>query len=71
MPSPAMTHNINFRDIWATHDSFHVREDPVVRARCGVERTLRIERVLVHSTASTDFAALSHRLLRATVTPRA
>jgi hypothetical protein len=44
-----------------------VREDPVVRARCGVERTLRIERVLVHSTASTDFVALSHRLLRATL----
>lgn len=55
------------RDIWATHDSFHVREDPVVRARCGVERTLRIERVLVHSAAATDSAALSHRLLSATL----
>lgn len=57
----------HFRDIWAAHDSFHVRDDSVVRARCGVEQTLRIERVLVHSTASADSAALSHRLLRATL----
>jgi hypothetical protein len=39
----------------------------VVRARCGVEQTLRVERVLVHSSASADSAALSHQLLRATL----
>lgn len=57
----------HLRDIWTAHDSFHVREDSVVRARCGVEQTLRVERVLVHSSASADSAALSHRLLRATL----
>jgi hypothetical protein len=39
----------------------------VVRARCGVEQTLRVERVLVHSSASADSAALNHQLLRATL----
>jgi hypothetical protein len=39
----------------------------VVRARCGVEQTLRVERVLIHSSASADSAALSHQLLRATL----
>ncbi|KAH9977300.1 sterol-sensing domain of SREBP cleavage-activation-domain-containing protein [Lactifluus volemus] len=57
----------HLRDIWAAHDSFHVREDSVVRARCGVEQTLRVERVLVHSSASADSAALNHQLLRATL----
>ncbi|KAH9999064.1 sterol-sensing domain of SREBP cleavage-activation-domain-containing protein [Russula vinacea] len=57
----------HLRDIWAAHDSFHVREDSVVRARCGVEQTLRVERVLVHSSATGDSTALSHRLLRATL----
>ncbi|KAI0253833.1 sterol-sensing domain of SREBP cleavage-activation-domain-containing protein [Lactifluus subvellereus] len=57
----------HLRNIWAAHDSFHVREDSLVRARCGVEQTLRVERVLVHSSASADSAALSHQLLRATL----
>ncbi|KAI0303498.1 sterol-sensing domain of SREBP cleavage-activation-domain-containing protein [Multifurca ochricompacta] len=57
----------HLRDIWAAHDNLHVREDPVVRARCGVEHTLRVERVLVHSSASAESKALSHQLLRATL----
>lgn len=57
----------HLRDIWAAHDSLHVREDSVVRARCGVEQTLRVERVLVHSSASTDSSPLTHQLLRATL----
>lgn len=57
----------HLRDIWAVHDSFHIREDSFVRARCGVEQTLRVERVLVHSSASVDSSALSHQLLRATL----
>ncbi|KAF8267825.1 sterol-sensing domain of SREBP cleavage-activation-domain-containing protein [Lactarius quietus] len=51
------------RDVWAAHDSLHVREDSVVRARCGVEQTLRVERVLIHSSASTDSSPLTRQLL--------
>jgi hypothetical protein len=54
-------------DIWAAHDSLHVREDSVVRARCGVEQTLRVERVLIHSSASTDSSPLTRQLLHATL----
>jgi hypothetical protein len=57
----------HFRHIWEAHDSFHVRDNSVVRARCGVEQTLRVERVLVRNSASADSAALSHRLLRETL----
>ncbi|KAI0259926.1 sterol-sensing domain of SREBP cleavage-activation-domain-containing protein [Gloeopeniophorella convolvens] len=57
----------HLRDLWAVHDTLHVREDSVVRARCGVEQTLRVERVLVHSSASADSAALTPELLRATL----
>ncbi|KAI9446803.1 sterol-sensing domain of SREBP cleavage-activation-domain-containing protein [Lactarius indigo] len=57
----------HLRDIWAAHDSLHVREDSVVRARCGVEQTLRVERVLIHSSAPTDSSPLTRQLLRATL----
>ena len=57
----------HLRDIWAAHDSLHVREDSVVRARCSIEQTLRVERVLVHSSASTDSLPLTRQLLRATL----
>ena len=39
----------------------------MVRARCGVEQTLRVERVLIHSSASTDSSPLTRQLLRATL----
>ncbi|KAH8991122.1 sterol-sensing domain of SREBP cleavage-activation-domain-containing protein [Lactarius hatsudake] len=57
----------HLHDIWAAHDSLHVREDSVVRARCGVEQTLRVERVLIHSSAPTDSSPLTRQLLRATL----
>jgi hypothetical protein len=39
----------DLREIWEGHDALRIREDGAARARCGRERTLRIERVLVTS----------------------
>lgn len=39
----------DLREVWQGHDALHVLEDSVTRTRCGLERTLRIERVLVPS----------------------
>ncbi|KAI0042111.1 hypothetical protein FA95DRAFT_613933 [Auriscalpium vulgare] len=50
-------------NVWTAHDPIHVREDSVVRARCGVEHTLRVERVLIHSAAADGTGALNHQVL--------
>ncbi|EPQ58620.1 hypothetical protein GLOTRDRAFT_114971 [Gloeophyllum trabeum ATCC 11539] len=39
----------DIRNLWTGLESLRIIEDPVARARCGNERTLRVERVLVHS----------------------
>ncbi|KZV70765.1 hypothetical protein PENSPDRAFT_578901 [Peniophora sp. CONT] len=49
-------------DIWSGYESLHVREDSYAQARCGVEHTLRVERLLIHS-AATDAGALDHQTL--------
>ncbi|TDL27651.1 hypothetical protein BD410DRAFT_782783 [Rickenella mellea] len=53
--------------IWAGHDVLRVREDSVTRARCGMERTIRLERVLVQNTALDDAGAINHQTLLSTL----
>ncbi|TFK46406.1 hypothetical protein OE88DRAFT_1811922 [Heliocybe sulcata] len=52
----------DIRNLWSDISSLNVIEDSVVRARCGSERTLRVERVLVHSPDETG-ALETHVLL--------
>ncbi|KAI0320314.1 sterol-sensing domain of SREBP cleavage-activation-domain-containing protein [Amylostereum chailletii] len=50
-------------DIWAGHENLRVREDSVARARCGVEQTLRLERLLIHSSGADDAGVLNRQIL--------
>ncbi|KIY66652.1 hypothetical protein CYLTODRAFT_455200 [Cylindrobasidium torrendii FP15055 ss-10] len=50
-------------DVWDGYNNLHVREDAVSRARCGVGRTVRVERVLIESTSS----ALNQQTLLSTL----
>ncbi|KAF9025162.1 hypothetical protein BDZ89DRAFT_1068538 [Hymenopellis radicata] len=51
-------------DIWSRYDWLRVREDAVSRARCGVGRTVRVERVLI---LPDDGNALDHQTLLSTL----
>ncbi|KAJ7118809.1 sterol regulatory element binding protein cleavage-activating protein [Mycena epipterygia] len=54
-------------DLWAGHDSLRVLEDPVslakTHANCVVDRTLRVERILIQSLDG----AVNHQILRSTL----
>ncbi|KAI0059046.1 hypothetical protein BV25DRAFT_1860933 [Artomyces pyxidatus] len=54
-------------NVWSNHDPLQVREDSVVRARCGMEQTLRVERVLIHGSGVEDAGALNHQILMSTL----
>lgn len=54
----AIQHDL--QDIWSVHNSLRVREDAVSRARCGVGRVVRLERILVQSVTE---PALNHQIL--------
>ncbi|KZT24111.1 hypothetical protein NEOLEDRAFT_1068091 [Neolentinus lepideus HHB14362 ss-1] len=43
----------DLHNLWSGIGSLNVIENPVARARCGNERTLRVERVLIHSPDET------------------
>lgn len=46
----APSYRSDLRDIWQGHDALHVLEDSAIsRTRCGLERTLRLERILIPS----------------------
>ncbi|KAG8903350.1 hypothetical protein FRB99_003412 [Tulasnella sp. 403] len=47
--SHAALYRTDLREIWETLDGVQIREDSAAQARCGAERTIRIERVLVPS----------------------
>ncbi|KAJ3919801.1 sterol regulatory element binding protein cleavage-activating protein [Lentinula edodes] len=54
-------------DLWSGHDSLRSLEDAVSRARCGVGRTVRVERLLVQSSFSGDNSALNQGILLSTL----
>ncbi|KAI0082852.1 hypothetical protein K474DRAFT_1687913 [Panus rudis PR-1116 ss-1] len=56
------------RNLWEGHEDIQVLEDSVARVRCGTEGLLRLERVLVHSSATVGpTGALNHDTLLATL----
>ena len=57
----------DLHNLWAGHSSLLVRDDAVSRARCGVERTLRVERILIQSPVTDDDGALNHQILLSTL----
>lgn len=54
----------DLRDIWAGHEALRIRDDPVARAKCGRERTVRVERLLVTSnTLDSDAGVINKSTL--------
>ncbi|GJJ11961.1 hypothetical protein Clacol_006199 [Clathrus columnatus] len=53
----APTYRSDLKDVWQGHDALHVLEDSVQRTRCGLERTLRVERILVPSIEQSSAGA--------------
>ncbi|THH09370.1 hypothetical protein EW145_g2073 [Phellinidium pouzarii] len=50
--------------VWSGQDALRIIEDTVARARCGMEETIRIERILLTSPGfESDTGAINHRML--------
>lgn len=47
--SYSATYRTDLRDVWEDYDFIRIREDAGTQARCGAERTIRLERVLLPS----------------------
>lgn len=50
-------------NVWSGLSALRVWQDAVTRARCGVERTIRLERLLVTSTAIEDTGVINKQTL--------
>ncbi|KZT52487.1 hypothetical protein CALCODRAFT_459229 [Calocera cornea HHB12733] len=61
--TPATAFRTDVRHLWEGHDIFQVREDASALAKCGMERTIRIERVIIPSTAPDPRGALNKHTL--------
>lgn len=54
----------DLHDLWTDHTALRVREDSVTRARCGIDRTLRAERLLMQTMESHEQGALNRGLVQ-------
>jgi hypothetical protein len=54
----------DLHDLWTDHAALRVREDSVTRARCGIDLTLRAERLLVQTRESDGHGALNRGLFQ-------
>lgn len=54
-------------NIWSGYSTLRVHEDAVSRAKCGVSRALRVERILIQSPLVEDDGALNHQILLETL----
>lgn len=62
--SHAAVYRTDLREIWETIDGVRLREDSAAQARCGAERTIRLERVLLPSVQPDDpFGSLNKATL--------
>ncbi|KAJ4475754.1 sterol regulatory element binding protein cleavage-activating protein [Lentinula aciculospora] len=66
-PNSSVHAQQDLAELWSGHDSLYSREDAVSRAQCGNGRTVRIERLLVQSSLSTDNSVLDHGTLLSTL----
>ncbi|KAF7978713.1 hypothetical protein HWV62_44993 [Athelia sp. TMB] len=59
----------DLRNIWEGHPVLRVVEDAVSRAKCGKQRTLRLERVLIQNSfaENSDHSALNYQILKSTL----
>lgn len=57
----------DIQHLWQGHPMLQLREDEVARARCGLDRTLRVERILVRSNTAEEAGALTYQTLSSTL----
>ncbi|KIJ17146.1 hypothetical protein PAXINDRAFT_167925, partial [Paxillus involutus ATCC 200175] len=53
----------DLQNFWQGHVDLQIRDDEVARARCGFDRTLRVERILMRSDTADDAGALTNQTL--------
>jgi hypothetical protein len=54
---------LDIHEVWTGHDALRSREDSVARARCGIDPTLRTERIFAQTETVQPHGALSRSLL--------
>ena len=57
----------DLHNLWEGHSAIRLRDDAVSRARCGVERTLRVERVLIGSPIPNGDGTINNQCLLSTL----
>lgn len=54
----------DIESIWTGHDALRTVQDSVSRAKCGIEKTLRVERILLTTNGfESESGAITHELL--------
>ena len=54
----------DLESVWSGHDALRIVQDTVSRAKCGLEKTLRVERVLLTTNGfDSEHGAITHELL--------
>ena len=64
--SAPLTAEHDLVDLWSAHDTLHIHNDPVTRAKCNNGHALRVERLLIQSPLVEDDGALNHKILSST-----
>lgn len=49
----------DLQNFWQGQLNIQILDDELIRARCGSDRTLRVERILIHSNTADDAGALT------------
>ncbi|KAG8856111.1 hypothetical protein FRB91_001227 [Serendipita sp. 411] len=57
----------DLHDLWSGHEALHLRYDATAKARCGLERTVRVERLLIASNQRHENGVLNKPTLRLTL----
>lgn len=53
----------DLQNFWQGQLNIQTLDDELIRARCGSDRTLRVERILIHSSTVNDAGALTNQTL--------
>lgn len=53
----------DLQNFWQGQPNIQTLDDELIRARCGSDRTLRVERILIHSNTADDAGALTSQTL--------
>jgi hypothetical protein len=60
-------HLRDLHDVWSGHEALHLRYDATAKARCGLERTIRVERLLIANNRRHENGVLNKATLGLTL----